>query len=140
MGAPLPSYDIPESMRSVVEAIGHSATLSLIHVYGGTTVWIPLPCDLREGHPLVGLLGGPCTAKLCRAVGGLRLQVPLAAVITLQARDVRIMVRWRSGATISTIAREFGLTRKSVYASLARSRARRKSAELHNPTGAAPIA
>lgn len=118
-------YELPETLAPVVEAIGYSATLSLIHVHGGSRIHIPKPESLDETHPLVELLGMPCVLRLARAVGGSRLDVPVGRSILAEARRDRVLRLWRERMPIPEIARTVGATQQAVYRLLRQARARK---------------
>lgn len=112
------------SLPDVVAAIGYSATLSLIHVYAGGRVYVPLPSNLTEAHPLARLLGMPLALKLAQAIGGGDpLRVPSSVNVIWQQREEEIVRRSRDGVTVTELARAYGVTERYVYGVRARAKA-----------------
>lgn len=113
---------LPKSMAPVVEAIGMSAAISLVHVYAGTRLYVPAPDNLHTEHPLCKLLGEPLAAMLAKAIGGDYLLVPVARTLRDSDRQRVIVARATAGESYADIARSLGMTERAVQATLDRSR------------------
>lgn len=105
---------IPDSMTPVVDAIGVSAALSLIHVYAGTRLYVPRADNLGDEHPICRLLGRPLSVRLCHAVGGDYISVPVGRAILKAERDRQIVERAERGESQAEIARAYGVTERWV--------------------------
>lgn len=118
-----PRYALPESMDVVVDAIGISATLSLVHVYAGTRIYLPKPGNLDEQHPIASLLGLELTRRLCTAVGGDQVVIPVCHKMLAERRADEILRRWEDGESVPELATTYALSERAVYAILATERA-----------------
>lgn len=105
---------LPDSMTPVVDAIGVSAALSLVHVYAGTRLYVPQAENLGEEHPICRLLGRPLTLRLCQAVGGDYISVPVGRALLKAERDRQIVERADRGESQAEIARAYGVTERWV--------------------------
>lgn len=113
---------LPESLSMVVKAIGFSATLSLVHFYAGTRIYVPRQDNLGDEHPLVNLLGRPLAEKLANAIGGEYLEVPMARAFREEERKKIIIERMVAGESRARIAQSLGVSVRWVQAVMDRAR------------------
>ena len=114
---------IPTGVRAIVEAIGESATLSLVRVYPGTRIYVPVWSKMGERHPIARVIGLPLAVKLCEALGGTMLDLPTGRKMLDVERDKQINARLRHGKqTAGQVARAYGISERTVFAIAARSR------------------
>lgn len=126
-------YELPEGAAVLVEAIGISAALSVVHVYAGTRLYIPRAENLDEVHPLARLLGHPLARRLADAMGGDYFSVPMAQVLLEEERDRKIEARIEGGESAADIAQSYGLTERQIYERARRYREKTKS-DAHQET------
>lgn len=99
-------------LEEIVEVAGYAAALELCRGFGGRTVRVPAP--MVETHPLALTMGyGPARA-LSERFGGEDLPVPAERTALMDLRNQRIVAAYDDGASVSELAREFGLTRKRI--------------------------
>jgi Mor family transcriptional regulator len=66
----------------------------------------------------------PMREKLTYHYGGIRLRIPPKSCQEVMARDLRIYADWRSGMSLSNLAKAYGISVRGVRRSLARAQAR----------------
>jgi Mor family transcriptional regulator len=72
--------------------------------------------ELPEIMRLIAEGGGIATAlKVARAYGGGHVYIPKLDDLLRQMRDARIWEERAAGATVSAIARRYGLTERRIY-------------------------
>lgn len=108
----------PRSMQPFVAAIGASATMSVMRVFGGARIYVPRPSGLDDAHPLVNLLGRPLAEKLAQHVGGQHHDVCRAADAEAAARNAEIRERFRRGISVRAIALQLAISTKTVRRAL----------------------
>ncbi|MBL0142641.1 MAG: hypothetical protein IPP91_11210 [Betaproteobacteria bacterium] len=115
---------IPESMAIVVDAIGVSATISVIQVFSGTRLYVPMPENMGDEHPICRLLGRPLAEKLCSAVRGDYLAVPVFRPLIREELERDITGRARAGESYASIARSHRMSERAVSDVVKRARER----------------
>lgn len=113
---------IPDALAPMVEAIGLSATMSVVHVYAGARLKIPDNKAHIDLHPLTRILGGPLMQQLVARCGGEFVEVPFCQRILDSERDRQILERWREGWSAERIAAAYAMHMRSVFRILARAR------------------
>jgi len=116
-------YVLPASMDGVVEAIGFSAAISLIHVYGGSHMFIPLRKNMSEAHPIAQLIGISLALRLAEAYGGEEVRLPMGDRVFATAREAQIIAAWNNGQSAQQIARRFLCSDRAVRLVVGRARA-----------------
>ena len=114
---------IPESMSAVVDAIGVSATISVIQVFSGTRLYVPLAANMGDEHPLCRLLGRPLAEKLCHAIRGDYVLVPVFRALNREELERDIAARAKSGESYASIARSHRMSERAIHAIVRRVRA-----------------
>lgn len=104
-----PLYD------EIASIIGDSAARSLVHVYPGSRLYVPMPANLDPKHPIPALIGMILAMRLATRYGGDMLVMPTAAGIALRARNTQITTMHSMGRSAGEIARRFGLTERWVW-------------------------
>lgn len=104
-----------EFMRELSDAIGASAAMSVVRVFGGGRIYVPKPTALDDQHPLTVLLGRPLAVRLCDRLGGERFEVPRAAAVEVRLRNDEIARRFLQGKSIRQIAIAFGISKSAVW-------------------------
>lgn len=115
-------YVFPDSMAPIVAAVGFSASISMVHVYGGSRLYVPKPSHLNEHHHLAELLGLPLARKLAAALGGESIAIPMCQRVLERERTVGIVAAAASGVSAADIARKYLITDRAVRQILARHR------------------
>ncbi len=108
---------LPARLCEIKDIAGPTAALSLAERYGGASVYVPVKA--RPEHPLCKLLGPQAAKAISRVYGGDRLEIPKKDSIVRQLRGKKILERRREGASISTLASEFCLSRRRILQILA---------------------
>ena len=95
--------------------IGTEATRKLVEAFGGTRLYIPMACRLRQNHKLVHVLGWNAALILCHEYGGLPdLKIPTCQEPRSLDRRKIIMLRAQA-MPISQIALTMHCTEKAIY-------------------------
>lgn len=102
--------DLRDTLQPIGAELGLEAAEALAHHFGGQRIYIQP--TISEASPLLAL-GDAAAAALCRLFGGERLDVPLDPYRPEAYR------RWvaelgSAGRTVNEIARELGLSYRSV--------------------------
>lgn len=113
MRTPAPARLGP-GMRALEALVGRAGALALIHVWGGGRVYVPLPGNLHDDHPLVAALGWGLARTLAERYGGGVLEVPRGAVYTRWLRDRELRARLRAGEALEALAAEYGLCERQL--------------------------
>ncbi len=114
---------LPRSMDGIVEAVGYSPAISLVHIYGGGRVFVPLRKNMTEKHPLADLLGISLALRLADAYGGEELRLPMGDKVFATAREAQIIAAWNAGESAQAIGRRFWVTDRAVRLVVGRARA-----------------
>lgn len=98
----------PAELRWLIDAIGESATLALLELYGGTRLMVPRRQHRpKHGDPLATAIGLDAAVRLADVKGGETFEVPLC-------RWWRIAMMKHQGLGTAAIARKLGLTERAV--------------------------
>lgn len=123
---------LPAVLGEIADLIGEVAALALATRAGGTRIYIP--ADVTEAHWLVEVIGFDKAQKLCKhfsvdAKRGARVDIPLYVGGTyrqfIRSIAERIHKRELDDASSSQIARELGMTQRTVHRHRSRHRGRR---------------
>ena len=109
---------LPQSLTSVVAAIGLPDTQKLMQVYGGTRIFIPR--RLGDQHKLTNLLGIVQARRLSHHFGGERLLIARGAKAVRYRRNAEIVRRYGAGESVASLARRHQLTERQIYTILAK--------------------
>jgi len=108
---------LPVTMARLKEVLGTDATLALIAAHGGGNLYVP--SRLRQAHPLLQTLGPEAAARLARAYGGERVDVPKIDAVLRQLRKKDILAARKQGESIADLALRHKLSRRRVLQILA---------------------
>lgn len=92
--------------------LGCEATLRLIAVFGGASLYVP--CDPTPGHPLECVLGRSAFARLVNGWGGLSISIPVGGEFDRLRRLRRVARLLSTGLSVPQVAQEVGLTERHV--------------------------
>lgn len=108
------------TFASLAELIGKEGALTLCENYGGETLYIRKSISLDDGprHHWAELFGQTAWERLNKRLSGRRVYVPAAPPELLAERNAAIVARLNGGEAIATIASDFKLTQRRVYAIL----------------------
>lgn len=107
----------------LVDLIGHASAIELLRGFGGRR--LKIPANLSEDHALVFCVGWDAARKLAAAYGGAEpLDLPAERNFLIDLRNDAMMARFRAGASIAAISREYGVSRRHVNSVLDRMGAR----------------
>lgn len=106
----------PDGLRRIADVIGPELALRLAEHDGGLDK-VYVPRSPRANHPWMELLGEQALAKLARALGGDRIDIPRGTHIALKKR--RIIDLAASGISHRQIAREVRVGERYVRRVLA---------------------
>jgi hypothetical protein len=110
----LPTHLLPPKLREIAEYCGIETAMLLLEHAGGRYVSVPLPEHLHALHQLVEWLGVERASVFCRQYAGELIQVPKAAAAIRAIRDRKIREDRRAGASMSNLARRYGLTHRQI--------------------------
>jgi hypothetical protein len=110
----LPLHLLPSKLREIAEYCGIETALLLLEHAGGRYVSVPYPEHLHALHQLVEWLGVERASGFCRQYAGELIQVPKAAAAIRAIRDQQIREDRRSGASLGSLARRYGLTQRQI--------------------------
>ncbi len=105
--------DLPEIVESLRDAIGWSATITLVDLYGGTLLFVP--SEFRPDHELIQHLGHRTVVRLVEEFAGERIYMPRLTAQVRAQRDAEIRQRYQAGWTARKLAREYGLSDRHVW-------------------------
>jgi hypothetical protein len=110
----LPLHLLPPKLREIADYCGIETALLLLEHAGGRYVSVPYPEHLHALHQLVEWLGVERASVFCRQYAGELIQVPKAAAALRAIRDQKIREDRRGGASMSNLARRYGLTHRQI--------------------------
>jgi hypothetical protein len=119
---------LPPLLSEIAEVAGLSAALALADARGGNRVYFPAPPNLREGHPLVKIVGREAAMKICEhfaKLGGIELEVPRGPTGSRADQGRFLAQLIEEGVPSGIITRRLGISRRTV----ARHRARMRLAD-----------
>lgn len=96
------------NIDDVAAIIGFSATVRLIHWFGGSNIYVP--DKARPGHPLATLMGEPALRALCDEFGSQTLWIPQALERSDMALKKAVAKGLLKGRPPLRIAEELGIT------------------------------
>ena len=96
------------SAHEIRSIIGDAALNELIEAYGGRRVYVP--SVMRPHHPLALRLGLGPALLLSQYCPGEHLDVPTGRSMQIEARNRLIVREVEAGASISAVARKWGLS------------------------------
>ena len=106
---------LPKRLREAAELIGVPAALLLAREYGGRRLYVPLPANCHEEHPLARLLGLDALRKLAEEWGGQEhFTIPCATNVQRVLRNAQVRAARAAGTCVSQIAQQFGMTERHV--------------------------
>ncbi|MBF0370679.1 MAG: hypothetical protein HQL52_14600 [Magnetococcales bacterium] len=108
--------DLPDSLLEIKDAIGLEGAMTLVKSCGGTRLFIPK--RIRAQHKLAQLLGIERARRLSLRFGGETLMIVRAVKAMRQARNREIIRRYDAGIPVRTLAQEYDLTERAIYAIL----------------------
>jgi len=118
---------LPVDATLILESVGEHAMFAIITRAGGQRVSIPPRTRFPSDHPIVQAVGEEL-AEVVRAQFAskhqLHVNVPVLRAARAKCRDAVMASMRAKGARVSVIAREFGVTERTVYAALRRHRER----------------
>ena len=101
----------PPRLQELCEVVGTEATLHIVRIWGGVTMYIP-----RRVDPVTRLyreLGAEAAKKLVARYAGDTLEIPTGAALT-RLRRIEIEACLRSGLGVRRTARRCGVGRRYV--------------------------
>ena len=111
--------DLPEILQELIELIGMAETMLIIKAFPGESVYIPRNPDTCTLLRKAGL-SQESIVLLCERFPSDRIDyIPKYGKIVLRLRDDAIRRRHEAGATVASIAKEFGLVRRRIHQILA---------------------
>jgi len=107
---------MPELLEFYKDMAGMPAALKLAQEYGGTTLYLPAPDSLTDGHTLVQKLGLEDARLLCKEFGPGEIIVPMGPAKKKRVTDndkIRALLDDKSLSN-NDIARKCGCTERYV--------------------------
>lgn len=92
--------------------IGTSATLRLIAVFGGSSLYIP--AGTSDDHVIAHVIGSTAFSHLVQAFGGDVLPIPLGDEFSYLRKVRRTVELQAAGETVAAIAKKFGCSERQV--------------------------
>ena len=106
---------LPPLLQDFVRLIGLTATLDLVHAYGGLRIYIPTPARVRPDHPIAKLIGTDRLAALAEVYGAeAHFPLPKAERALLAVRNARIAHDYATRKTARDLAAEHRLTERQI--------------------------
>ncbi|MCD6663470.1 MAG: hypothetical protein LT082_08730 [Comamonas sp.] len=106
---------LPPLLQDFVRLIGLTATLDLVHAYGGLRIYIPTPARVRQDHPIAKLIGADRLAALAEVYGAeAHFPLPKAERALLAVRNARIVQAYTTHKTARELAAEYQLTERQI--------------------------
>lgn len=112
---------------------GYAAALELCRGFGGRTVRVSYP--LAETHPLALTMGYKPALAFAERFNGEAVAIPAERTALMDLRNQRIVADYRTGASVSGLSQDYGLTRKRITEVLDEAGVQRRSLEGLNTTG-----
>jgi Mor family transcriptional regulator len=107
---------LPPILQNIVAGIGLPLTMKLVQARGGVRLYVP-KLELEDDHYLVQLLGREAAEKLQSMFGGdEHFDLPKAERALRAVRDTEIRRRRIKGESVRSLALEYGLTERQIYA------------------------
>lgn len=116
------TFVLPTSMTVVVDAIGISAALSIVHVFAGRKIYIPKLPIADDCDELEQLIGYPLLRRLASALGGEHFTVPQCERMLRDRRDAEIVRRLNAGESAFQLAAAYGLSDRAIRSIAAEAR------------------
>jgi Mor family transcriptional regulator len=107
------------TLAEIADYVGPSTADWLCQNYPGQRIRIP--CTIPKAHSLAR---SPDADKLSYYFGGIRLRIPARSWQEVLARDLQIYADYRSGNSMSELARAYSISVRGVRRSLARAEAK----------------
>ena len=121
---------LPDLFRELGKNLPLADLLKLSERYGGTRLYIPK--NLREGHDRVARLGKDTARRLIAVAGYDTITVPKCERVRQLLRRREALRLHREGRTMRSIAREFGVTDRTIQSWITAERGREKPATPAN--------
>ncbi|MDM5064279.1 hypothetical protein OB934_15945 [Aeromonas salmonicida] len=100
---------LPRQLQELIDIMGLEEAYLFTQSFGGQCKYIPkLPRHRELCHSDLA------SSRLCHALGGLSIEVPLAKHIDRQLRNREIMAKLESGKSRTQLAREFDLGMRQI--------------------------
>lgn len=99
-------------LDDLVQLIGHQHAIELLRAWGGRR--LKVPADIGQDHPLAFTVGLESAQKLASHYGGTDVDLPAERNFLIDLRNAAILVQFRAGRSISSLAEEFGVSRRQV--------------------------
>ena len=107
-------YDLPPVARVLRRLCGVQGLCALVQRWRGQSLYVPTPDRLRPDHPIAQAVGMEAARRLSAECGGNRLTVPLCIGALRAERDREIWRRYMDGVPTSRLARDYGMTWRSI--------------------------
>ena len=104
---------LPAAFAEVAQVVGLRAAVTLVEHYGGTRLYVPQ--DSVADWPVTTLIGERAAHRLIQRYRLERLWIPRCVRAVRAARDAEIRARHAKGEKTDALAREYGLTDRSVW-------------------------
>ncbi|MEN8723846.1 MAG: helix-turn-helix domain-containing protein [Alphaproteobacteria bacterium] len=108
---------LPQVLAEIADLTDLGCALSICQAHGGTRLFCPL--DPKPHHKLAQLVGLDHAQAIAKSFGGLYIDVPLFSAHKTRELNRSINVLATRGLTRADIARELGVTERTVYRHLA---------------------
>jgi hypothetical protein len=99
-------------VNELVEISGIVAAIRLCRHFKGRAVYVPE--HMHETHPIALIIGIEAALKLSARWGGDRIAIPAESVALVTARNLQIAEAYRTGTSISELARDYGYSRAGI--------------------------
>lgn len=104
---------LPPIARELIDALGLTATLSLVEAFGGVRIYIPQ--HLTDDHVLVTSIGRALADVLSSRFGGEQLNIPRCVHALRAVRNTKIRRERLSGASPARLALRYAITERQIY-------------------------
>lgn len=104
---------MPTSLQEIAEVIGDDDAMKLVHVHGGTRVFVPQKIGAQ--HKLATLLGFEQARRLSSIFGGEALTIVRCSKLLKHKRNEEIRKKYDDGVSVYTLVREYDLSERQIY-------------------------
>jgi len=119
--------DLPPLVAEIQRLIGTSATLALVHAFGGQSLYFPDHFDPQ--HPIVPFVGHAAAASLMQHFARERIYLAKCDGALRVQRNIAIARRVEAGVPVRHLAAEYGLSERRIWSILKRPETLRPSAQ-----------
>lgn len=101
-------------LQEIVKLVGHQSAIRLVRSKGGQCFGFPYSENLDDRNWLVLIIGIDNAKKLCDRFQCEKIKLPIEVNALIQLRNDAIIQDFKSGSSISSMAKKYEIDRKHV--------------------------